>query len=272
MPTHRMIRSPVPNRRWNCLFLFTRGDQLDSDQRQILMRMRALPGRLLVVVAANHVPVMIEQIADAVILKSRGGFDFSAYALALDAIAHHSPGAFVYLQNDSVFGPFESIEPSLERMTWDLSGFIGSAAVENHISSFAFALRAVTPERVAALAPALSSRFAYDRHQHVVALQETRLARIAARTMGVGALWFMPDRPISPPPHIRLAMALGRSGGRSVDLTADIALAMPVMLLDQGFPFMKRSLFGKFSGVADTDALRARLVSEGWDVSPGHGA
>ena len=258
-PRHRILVAPVPAPRWNILFLYLPAGDLDADQREILARVRALDGRLLVVFAAPEpAPPAALRIADALVWKDLPGFDLSAQAIALDAIARHAPGATVYAQNDSVLGPFADIDAAVARARWDLTGFIASAAVENHLSAFAFICKEVTTARVAALAPALSTQWRYDDFDAVVRCQETRLARVAARSMTVGAFLYTPDMPAIRP----------LTTGRRVDIGGDPTLAVPLALLDRGFPFVKRSLFGKFAAVADSPALLARLSALGWPTSP----
>jgi hypothetical protein len=47
-------------------------------------------------------------------------------------------------------------------------------------------------------------------------------------------------------------------------LAGDATLACPVALLDMGFPFLKRSLFGKFAGLHDPATLHSELATRGW--------
>ena len=274
-PRWRMLRPVTPAARWNCLFLFCPQRTLDDIQHRILEAVRALRGRLLVVVAlpedATTPPSLA--VADALAIKELAGFDFSAYRIALALVAERSPGALAYLQNDSVMGPLGDVDALVEGAPWNLTGFVASRAVENHISSFAFAIRPVTPDRLALLAPALPGDRCYDAFGDVVAMQETRLARIAARGGTVGAYWYMDDAP----PEPTLAGALARRAGivdhppPVLDLRGDPTLGMPLELLRQGFPFVKRSLFSKFGGGPDTGALTDLLRVEGWPL-PGFGA
>ena len=266
-PRSRTVRAPEPADRWNCLFLFAPDGLLDADQRRILDRVRALAGRLLVVVATpapDRLPEAVET-ADAVIWKDLPGFDFSGYALALEAVARFSPGATAYVQNDSVLGPFGDLDALVEAARWDLTGFMGSRAVENHISSFAFVLKDVTPRRLEMLAPALSTAWCYDDFAPVVMLQETRLARVAARGMTVGSFWYLPCAPHEPLLGGMLARRLGIGSARARrDARGDATLSFPLILLDRGFPFLKRSLFTKFAGLEPPERLRARLAQLGW--------
>lgn len=268
-PDSIVLRPPTQADRWNCLFLFMPDGALSDDQRLMVERLRTKRGKLLIVFAApgrgGDLPPSID-LADAIIWKQLHGYDFSAYAIALDAVAKHSPGATAYLQNDSVLGPFGDLDRLVDESAWELTGFSASAAVENHISSYAFVIRRVTPERVADLAPILSTGWSYNSFSQVVMLQETRLARIASRTMSVGALWYMPIRPAESSPFERLTAKRRRTSANDepLDIRADATLAMALDLLDKGYPFVKRSHFTKFSGVEDNAKLRARLDELGW--------
>ena len=269
-PDARILRAPWSAERWNCLFLFVPTGIFDDDQREMLHRLRMLSGKLLIVVATPAPDVIPDETdhADALIWKTLPGFDFSAYALALAAIATFSPGATVYVQNDSVLGPFGDLDAMIRTAPWDLTGFIASSAVENHISSFAFVLKDVTPTRMAALAPILSTAWSQDDFAHVVLLLETRFARIAARAMTVGSFWYLPVRPTEPSLVEKIAQRLGfATASALVDARGDATLGFPLSLLDRGFPFLKRSLFTKFAGIVPEAALRERLATLGWPES-----
>jgi hypothetical protein len=267
-PGFTVLRAPAPHPRWNLLFLFLPQGRLDADQREILARIRALSGRLLVVFAApdgTPVPPEIE-LADAIARKDLEGFDFSGYTLGLWLIAQGSPGADVYVQNDSVFGPFGDIDEYVARARWDLTGFLASANVENHISTFAFILRAVTPVRMAALSDVLSRQWCHNQFGPVVISQETRLARVASRTMGVGAFFYMPVRPAASSWRRRIHTRLNPAAEQRypLDASGDPTLGTPFELLDLGFPFLKRSLFTKFAGLHESMGLHTALESRGW--------
>ncbi len=262
-----MLRPPAPRDRWNLLFLFVPTGRLDRDQEAILARVRALAGGLLVICATSS-PADLPNfdLADAVAWKGLPGFDFSAYGLGLRLIATHSPGATAYVQNDSVFGPFGDMDGHVARARWDLTGFMASATVENHVSSFAFVLKDVSPARVAALSAVLSPDWCYNDFSSVVVAQETWLARVASAEMSVGSFFYMPVRPASPSWKQRIGVRLRPETARDhpIDVSGDPTLGSPLDLMDRGFPFLKRSLLGKFRGMTDADALRARLSRSGW--------
>ena len=81
---------------------------------------------------------------------------------------------------------------------------------------------------------------ALSRASDVIAVQETRLARVAARSMKVGAFWF-----------------------GEADKILDLTLVLPFELLDAGFPFLKRSLLGKHKAFQNTDSVLSILEAYG---------
>lgn len=238
-PQHQIIRPLAPRARWNVYFAYLPDATLSPGHLFTLERLRRLEGGLFVVCAAPRpadVPQAIEAIADAVCWKALPGYDFSAYAIALRAIAAHSPGADAFVMNDSVLGPLTDPTPLLDLAPWDLTGFTASSLGENHLQSYAFLLRGVTSARLAAFGSSLPEHFAYDRFRDVVNLQETRFARLAARHMSVGALWHADFDP---------------------------SLAAASTLIEEGFPFLKKSLLGHYASFQDEARLRVLLAAHG---------
>lgn len=187
------------------------------------------------------IPVELTECCDAIYWKELTGFDFSAYSIALRAIALHSSGADVFVMNDSVLGPLFDVDPLVAGMPWRLSGFIASSAFENHIQSYAWVARTVDEEFVLGLSSVMLQTLSFNRFRDVVSCQETRFARIASRLGSVGALWF---------------------GDNAV--VGDPSLMLAVPLVDEGFPFIKKSLIsGKFAHLGTGTALRERLYRHG---------
>jgi len=242
-PQYRALKPVAPRPRWNAYFAYLPDARLSPGHLFTIERLRRLDGGLLVICATPgpaDVPEELRSMADALYWKGLSGYDFSAYAIALRAIAAHSPGADAFVMNDSVLGPLVDPKPMLDRAPWDLTAFTASSAVENHLQSYAFLLRGVTGERIAAFGSALPERFAYDRFRDVVNLQETRFARLAARHMSVGAFFYAD------------AASLG-----------DPSLAAAATLLEAGLPFLKKSLLGHYAGFQDEARLRAMLAAHG---------
>ncbi|HUR32806.1 MAG TPA: hypothetical protein VM032_03370, partial [Vicinamibacterales bacterium] len=243
-PESRALRALTARDRWNAYFLFLPDGQLSAAHRYTLHRLRALRGGLLAIVATSSpglVPRELLDTCDAVYWKGESGYDFSAYARVFREIALRSEGADLLLLNDSVLGPFCDLDTILARSPWGLTGFTAWSAFEHHVQSYALYWRRVVPATTRSLRTVLPARVAFNRFQDVVNWQETRLARVASRTMSVGALWFEPDPNASDP---------------------SIARAVPLVV--SGFPFLKRSLVGgKLANRADQQRVRNLLEERG---------
>lgn len=243
-PPSREIISVTPHSRWFVYFLYLPpGSALNPSQMFTMKRVSESGIPLLVVCACEReedVPSIVMATAGAVIWKGLGGFDFSAYSIALHAIARASEGADVFVMNDSVFGPFCDVADLFAIGRWDLTGMTAYGAVENHIQTFAFLIKTITSDRLHDLYPVLSREHAYSDYRSVVMMQETRLARVAARTMSVGALWFSPSERVG-----------------------DASLIAAEPLLDAGLPFIKRALFGKHRDLGQAEHLAAALAARG---------
>ncbi len=245
-PARAAIVPIVPRTRWIVYFVFLPSGGLTSAHRFTLERLRAADAGLCVICAApspGDVPADLREIADALYWKDLSGFDFSAYALAIQEVARHSPGADLFVMNDSVLGPFVPLDTLWPAMRWDLTGFTASATLQNHIQSYAFHLRGVDRSTVRALASVMPRRFAFQDYLGAVYCQESRFATVAARRMSVGALWYA-------------------DGERSGD--ASVLAALP--LVEAGFPFLKRSLFTKNGHVYPRAALIDTLRGLGHPV------
>jgi len=242
-PAAKVVMAASARPAWIVYFMFTPDGVLHPAHRFTLARLRDEGLPLLVVCSCadeNRMPAELPGLCDALLWKATPGYDFSAYTLALRHISRYSSGADVIVMNDSVFGPFTALRPVLEHSRWDLTGFTGSSELTNHIQSYAFCLRGVTPGRMARLATVFFPFGAMSVPQDVIVLQETRLARVAARSMKVGALWFSDATRVHNP-----------------------TLVKPMELLDVGFPFLKRALLTKSSDYIERDVIFERLASHG---------
>lgn len=242
-PKFQVIRSVQPHPRWFVYFVYLPDGQLQESHRFTLSRLRTDGHKLLLVCASPSprlVPHELETACDALIWKDLSGYDFSAYKLALMAIARHAPGAQVFVMNDSVFGPLLDIGPFVQNAPWDLTGFTASSQLENHVQSYAFVMRDVTPARLRMLRSVFLPWIAFNRPFDVIEYQETRLAKVAARCMSVGAYWYADHH-----------------------LVEDPTLSCPLNMLQSGFPFIKKSLLGKHARFADQDLIRQALTQHG---------
>lgn len=245
-PSWQELKPLVPKRRWIVYFMYCPNGQIEPYHRFALERLHVSDGGLLVVCAApsaTAIPQEARHFADALYWKALPGYDFSAYTLALRRIASRSPHADVFVMNDSVFGPFQSIEGIFSSAHWDLSGFTASSAIENHIQSYAFVLKNVTIRTMNCLLPVLFPLAAFSDFEDVVRVQETRFARVASARMSVGANWFS-----------------------SVGEVVDPTLTGPLELLNYGHPFLKRSLLGKHKGFQSEELICEALIRLGCPI------
>lgn len=231
---------------WTVYFLFAPDGLFTPTHRFALERLRDAGHRLMVVCAAPTpatIPQEVTAFADALYWKALSGYDFSAYSAALREISRKSPHADVLVINDSVYGPFTDVHSVLAQAPWELTGFTATSQVENHIQSYAFVLKDVTPARMRALATVMFPWRALSQPHDVIQVQETRFARVAARSMRVGAYWFAEKEEVLDPTLFR-----------------------PVELIATGFPFLKRSLLGKHQTLQDVEQIQELLFSLGHPV------
>jgi lipopolysaccharide biosynthesis protein len=231
---------------WTVYFLFSPDGVFTPTHRFALERLRDAGHRLMVVCAAPSaaaIPAEVAAFADALYWKALSGYDFSAYSAALREISHKSPHADVLVINDSVYGPFTDVRSVLAQAPWELTGFTATSQVENHIQSYAFVLKDVTPARMRSLATVMFPWRALSHPHDVIQVQETRFARVAARSLRVGAYWFAEKEQVLDPTLFR-----------------------PIELIAAGFPFLKRSLTGKHQTLQDVEQIRELLFSLGHPV------
>ncbi len=241
-PSHQVL-APVRSARevWAVHFVYAPRGQLSRSQRVTLRRLKDLGLPLLVVCAVpqpQQVPAEVAACADALLWKDPSGYDFTAYTIALLEVARGSPGSTVYVSNDSVFGPMHDVRPLIHEAPWDLTGLTAHHGDENHVQTYAFVLKDVTPARLEALAPVFTTRWSLAWGDHVVAAQEIPLARLAARSMSVGAYLYA-----GPP------------------LPGDPMTTRAFDLVEMGHPYLKKSLLGKmhqYQDVRTRDRFRRR--------------
>lgn len=249
-PASRAIKPVSSRSRWAVYFIYIPQGGLSDSHRFTLAKLRALPDRGLLVVCAcarpEDVPEDLAPQCDALYWKALGGYDFSAYRLALGAVAQHSPGADVFVMNDSVYGPLKDLSALIEHPPWTLTGFTASSQIENHIQSYAFVIKDVTVKRMRQLRAVFFPVVVFNRAFDVIEYQETRFAKVASRHMSVGAYWFA-------------------DAGKIEDPT----LVQPLTMLEAGLPFLKKSLLGKHARFAIAADVRAALSRHGHpDIAP----
>lgn len=247
-PGWQAILPLSPQHDWTVYFLFAPDGVLTPTHRFALARLRDAGHRLMVVCAApspSVIPADVHAFVDALYWKGLSGYDFSAYSAALREISRRSPHADVLVINDSVYGPFTDVRAVLAHAPWELTGFTATSQVENHIQSYAFVLKDVTPARMRALATVMFPWRALSNPHDVIQVQETRFARVAAKSLKVGAYWFAEKEQVLDPTLFR-----------------------PIELIASGFPFLKRSLTGKHQTLQDVEQIRELLFSLGHPVPP----
>lgn len=110
-----------------------------------LMSLRAAGLRVVVcpIVQDLDVPLLRELVesADAVVPRVDGGFDFAAWADLLAAFPQIWDASRVYFVNDSIIGPFESLNPLIDHIRQRNAGFFALSECTNsvyHAQSFFF--------------------------------------------------------------------------------------------------------------------------------------
>lgn len=233
LPRKTATRKPL----WALYFIYSPQCRLDASHRLTLSRLRAQGFSICVVIATGErgkVPDELDEIADAIYWKDLPGYDFSAYALGLRELAKRSESADVLVLNDSVIGPLSDVRDLVTRARWDLTGFSASGRIENHIQSYAFIFKSLTTGSVRRLRTVLFPFIACRDRDDVVNVQEARFARVASRSMSVGAHWFAED--------------------------GDPTQLAPFELIEAGHPFFKKSLVEQRSPFPDKQRARDFLA------------
>jgi hypothetical protein len=227
-PLHCVVKPVTLQPRWIIYFIYAPTGRLETHHHFTLRRLKAHGIPLLVVFASPSpadMPPILEIHADAIYWKALSGYDFSAYSIALRGIARQSPGSRVLVMNDSVFGPFADLTPSIDAAPWDLTGFTATdVSKQRHIQSYAFVLKNVTEDRLDDLRWVFPSQLAFSTAYGAISCQELWFARVASRSMSVGSFWWGEAAKVHDP-----------------------SLTKAVELIDVGFPFLKRSLLTRQS-------------------------
>lgn len=231
-PAWECLCPPTLQKRWQIYFMFLRDGVCTDVHEYTLKQLKSSDMPVLVVCAApgpEDVPETVRSYADALYWKGLDGYDFSGYTVGLHAIAEHSPGADVVVLNDSIFGPFNTLDAYVDRAQWDLTGFTADAGGENHIQSSSFILKKLTPDRLHQLKLIFNPDRSWQKNRDVIICQELRLARVASKSMSVGAFLYYPSNRVDP------------------------TLSYPSELIDHGHPFLKKSLLTKHTWSGNSD-------------------
>lgn len=245
-PTFQVVKPASARERWIVYFMYCPEGETLPHHLFTMTHLRELDLPILAVCATpptGSVPRLCLG-ADSIIVKALNGYDFSAYSIALGHLSRHSPGADVFLLNDSMLGPFSDLRPFFDSAKWDLTGLTSSEKIENHIQTYGFFLRKLTPRILRQLGGVFSRHISFDRHVPVVYLQETRMARLAYRHMSVGSFWH-----------------------EGSGLRRDPTLFHALSLAADGFPFVKRSLLGRHAAKKDVAQIRSLLRDHGHPLS-----
>lgn len=228
-PKHILLQDKILRRDiWAIYFCFNPEGNAHPQNIFMLERLRDEGIGILTIVASHHSKNISQpflDLSDLVIWKDTAGFDISALKIGLRHLALHHEGSDVIWINDSVFGPFNEIKDFLHKCgsNYDVLGMTQSYAVRPHFQSYSFFLRKISSSTVDSLFPLTMNR-CLDTHLSNVLVFETMMASNLVKARRRVFCW---ARPIN----------------RRYDLT----MAYPYELIDAGFPFIKRSIVGKFA-------------------------
>lgn len=228
---------------WAIYFIYAPTGVLTKAHLFSLSRLKDSGVSLCVIIATKDKSILPKELlafADALYWKALNGFDFSAYRIGMQKISQKSENANIFVMNDSVLGPFSEVKSLIKAARWELTGFTASSELENHIQSYAFVMKEFTRQKMLALNPVLFPIVSLNNMRHVVRTQETRFARVASWNMSVGSDWY-----------------------GKVEVSGNPSLYKPKELIQAGFPFLKRSLFGINAHLHSTEDLHEFLDSQG---------
>lgn len=223
-PSFTILKDARPNDKWVLFFCYLPENEITYDHYHTIKNLRSKNYSLMIVAAATNPSVLEKRLSDLcelLIIKDLKGYDFSGYSIGIRHILKTSYNANILVLNDSVIGPIKDIFKLLEDSPWGLTGLTSCEIRENHIQSYAFMFKNINIDKFNKLSSVFPKNICYSRYMAVVRMQESRFARIAAKHMTVGSIWHSKD---------------------------DMTVHDPLYLIEQGFPFLKKSLFSKFKG------------------------
>jgi lipopolysaccharide biosynthesis protein len=252
-PTFRVIKSPhSASIGWNLYFIYCPTGGLEPYHVDTIQRLKAT-GRALMIVQARPdlttQDAFLMENADAFIVKSLDGYDFSAYSIGLKVLCAQIEKADVLVMNDSVFGPFSDLWATAYDTGWKFVGFTESMRFNRHLQSYAFFCFAMTAHDLSKMGSVFDHRKNYNNYEDVVFLKELRMAPRMRGVGPTGALWALDHRL--------------EAEVRSWRMPGNLTLAMPDLLRQHGFPFIKRRLAQDPDLAQNFPAIHAELSQLG---------
>ncbi|MBC8050332.1 MAG: hypothetical protein H7X92_09340 [Chitinophagales bacterium] len=251
---HRMVRmAPIVRGRPVCLFVTHSGDgRVWPHVQAYVKRFRDAGVYTMLIAASDRSDMLVHDpgpdIADAVMVKRNGGYDFACWALALKLFPELWNVSAVYLANDSVYGPldsFGSMMERIERLDADLIGLTESDDIAYHLQSYFLVMKPRALANRAIREFWQGVRNIESKHR-VVKEYEVPLARLASNA-GLRAEALFPLR------------------------TDGAVLINPTLfrwreLIEAGFPFMKAHLLRENLSRQDIGGWRGVFARRGGDV------
>lgn len=200
-------------------------------------------------------PRMLVDSVDAVLPRLDGGFDFAAWADMLAVFPQVWTANRVYFVNDSIIGPFQSIDPLIEHIRQQNAGFFALSECTNsvyHAQSFFFGWNRVnlSSDALQSFWRGVTVKYSKDR---VVLDYEHRIAPLSME---------LPD------PTQDLVFGMKKIFGAS---SQHISCVNPTHhawrhLLASGFPFVKTDLLRDGAGFVDASDWEEECRIHGADI------
>jgi lipopolysaccharide biosynthesis protein len=232
-PEFRVINDDFSqSKRWAVYFCFNPNGKLLPQNEFMITALKKDGFKVLLVIACrDHAAIdpRFIQLADVVLWKDMKGFDMSALRLGLTYVCQTRGDVSVLWINDSVFGPFKPIHKFLSSCgdDFDVLGMTLSYAIRPHFQSYCIFFRRLTPDLIKGMFGRTLKTTLNDHLSNVIAFEACFAANLTSAGFKVKC-WAAPVL-------------------KSYDLT----MAYPFELIEQGFPFLKRSLVGKFAAAFD---------------------
>lgn len=164
------------------------------------------------------------ELCDVLIRKDLGGFDISALQVGLKYLLNNNFNGGVLWINDSVFGLFGDLNKLIsDAGDFDVLGMTLSFAIRPHFQSYSFFIKKINKKLFNALFFNVRNVSFDEHHLNVRIFESCFMANLVKFGFKV-VCWGVPK-----------------------DEKYDLILAYPYELIDEGFPFIKRSIVGKFS-------------------------